>query len=650
MARVKVKLADNLTRVVFIETDATIGARLGTNLYMPSGDLATKANLRAYLGITDAGQGQQHHRLLLGLPLGNDHPQYPLKAANETITGSWLFDNLQTFQNDGAVALHVRNETRGGASGFEFSTAVSGTPGDGVDVQMAMWEDDLRLYGFRFDLEGMVPASGDLVVYRHNNDAGGAEVFRIARDASQIRAVDGTLAQPFYSFGSDTDLGIYRAGTDNLGIGAVTVTQQALATGGAVANLIYNTAATGTAGFSVGTSAGVTAVRLGYSNTTNRPFINVTPVTDMTFQQNGTVMWEFLNVGHWQARDNIELRLGTGGDFQAWHDGTNTVFDNDTGNLSIRSGGSEVIRITQTNPRVQALAGTAALPTFSWFGDTNNGMYYIGTDNFGFSAGGTLRMDLNTTRFLVNLPIQATNATTAINVASITPRILIDDTDAATNRRLTEISAARGIVCLSDAGAYSSAGDILAWTRVANAVDTITIGGVSNTLTRFNSVANSFYTSSVSPNPYISFNNTGLEVFGGAVLAVRGGTGTDSIEMLCDESSGESYFYTYGSPIVLGANFSVYIQPAGGISLIGDNEELQLGAGTDLRLYHNGTNSVVENDTGNLILRVGGELALEEVTTTTSAPAAGGAGALPATPAGYMTVVIAGVTRQMPYY
>jgi hypothetical protein len=37
-------------------------------------------------------------------------------------------------------------------------------------------------------------------------------------------------------------------------------------------------------------------------------------------------------------------------------------------------------------------------------------------------------------------------------------------------------------------------------------------------------------------------------------------------------------------------------------------------------------------------------------TTTTSAPSAGGAGALPATPAGYVTVTINGVNRKLPYY
>jgi hypothetical protein len=36
--------------------------------------------------------------------------------------------------------------------------------------------------------------------------------------------------------------------------------------------------------------------------------------------------------------------------------------------------------------------------------------------------------------------------------------------------------------------------------------------------------------------------------------------------------------------------------------------------------------------------------------TTTVAPAAGGAGALPATPAGYVTITVAGVARKVAYY
>lgn len=44
------------------------------------------------------------------------------------------------------------------------------------------------------------------------------------------------------------------------------------------------------------------------------------------------------------------------------------------------------------------------------------------------------------------------------------------------------------------------------------------------------------------------------------------------------------------------------------------------------------------------------KLKIAEAVTTTSAPSAGGAGALPATPAGYMTININGADRKVPYY
>ena len=48
--------------------------------------------------------------------------------------------------------------------------------------------------------------------------------------------------------------------------------------------------------------------------------------------------------------------------------------------------------------------------------------------------------------------------------------------------------------------------------------------------------------------------------------------------------------------------------------------------------------------------QLNGAIQLVNPGTTTVAPGAGGAGALPATPAGYVTITIAGVARKLPYY
>src|SRR6478735_5813219 len=54
MARVKIKVdrGNGLTQVVTIDTSATQGATLGTNVYLPSGALATPTTFLQWLGTT----------------------------------------------------------------------------------------------------------------------------------------------------------------------------------------------------------------------------------------------------------------------------------------------------------------------------------------------------------------------------------------------------------------------------------------------------------------------------------------------------------------------------------------------------------------------------------------------------------------------
>lgn len=79
---------------------------------------------------------------------------------------------------------------------------------------------------------------------------------------------------------------------------------------------------------------------------------------------------------------------------------------------------------------------------------------------------------------------------------------------------------------------------------------------------------------------------------------------------------------------VTGAKMSVIAQSATGTTSTGGDLEVGPGTGTSAN----------------------GKLRLLNVATTTSAPGAGGAGALPATPAGYVSVTINGTARQLPYY
>jgi hypothetical protein len=82
-----------------------------------------------------------------------------------------------------------------------------------------------------------------------------------------------------------------------------------------------------------------------------------------------------------------------------------------------------------------------------------------------------------------------------------------------------------------------------------------------------------------------------------------------------------------------------------------DNKRLNLGL--DWAVSANVTNpnfsieGVASNPTFSGVTALPPQLSLP---TTTTAPSAGGGGALPATPAGYMTVKLNGTDRKIPYY
>ncbi|MDH1271215.1 hypothetical protein N5C81_26795 [Rhizobium pusense] len=72
--------------------------------------------------------------------------------------------------------------------------------------------------------------------------------------------------------------------------------------------------------------------------------------------------------------------------------------------ISTTTGNVQTLRI------LNSIAGeAAATPGFSWSGDTNTGMYWVGADQLGFSAGGTQRALINTTGMTVTGIVTATS-------------------------------------------------------------------------------------------------------------------------------------------------------------------------------------------------------------------------------------------------
>lgn len=82
MAKVRVAIIGTISKSVQIDTDPP---KIGLNLQLPDGSVPTLAQLATALGVAPAGSGGSGssgttaHRLLSGLTLGDDHPQYTRK-------------------------------------------------------------------------------------------------------------------------------------------------------------------------------------------------------------------------------------------------------------------------------------------------------------------------------------------------------------------------------------------------------------------------------------------------------------------------------------------------------------------------------------------------------------------------------------------
>lgn len=562
--------------------------------------LAAVEALRALLA---RQTGTQYHRDLLELQVGDDHPQYTMWQARETITGQWDFVK-PIWASDGSAALpgitwtadtdsgllrigsnnfgmttdgalrwdidtarvnqsvyqNILNADADGGfrllhpsyeGGVRLSVIAGPDPaGDGIGAELGFWENDAtdgyRLYGIRLRHTGELNFAGNLDFYRHNNDVNGVLFLRMTRDSSQVQFASGSQTEPVVTFIDDIASGIYLLATGHLGMSATDVTHVGTSSSGT--RLIQRNLGTGTAGFTVQNTAGTDVLRFGYSNSTARPFFNVSVAADMTFQQAGTVMWEFKGAGgHWLGRDGVELQLGTDVDMRLFHSGTAGTIRNNTGNLSINSGTTEVLRFIQgANSRVHALNGTAALPTFGWFGDTNNGFYYIGTDNFGTSAGGTLRQDWTTSA----MRLVADNYELQIG-AGQDLRLYHDGTNS---------------IIRNDTGELRFEGSD--WYR----------NGPAGTVREF------------------GFESSGVQrwLFRCTNTAEGGGnTGSDFQWISRTDAGGLNM-------VVLSIR-----RDNGNLLMENDNQELQIGASTDLRFYHNGTDSFIRNDTGVLNINEG---------------------------------------------
>lgn len=660
MAKYKVAVYGTPGRVITIDPDA--GATLGSDFRMADGTLATAAKLREFLGV-GVGSSQQHKELG-GLQRGDDHPQYTMWTQHERIIAPWTFEETVTvrvgdvFGSD-EIALDVIN-AGGGNGGAEVRTFSGGDSafgnvvvllhGDGADGGSVF--TDSSTYGRTFTRQ-----FGTATTSTSNPKFGTASIKELGSDflraaiAPELQ-VDGVADftiecwfRPLFVGGGVTNpilrVGV-AAGASPLRI-LIDAAGLLLAAGGASggSDVFTLTAATalvvdtwnhialvrsGTTyrlflnGILQASSSSAVALNTGnafFDVGSNQPasqFLNGY-IDDFRFT-NGTARYTanfsvptqaFANVasngvgnqlGFWADSGRPPGTSGTG--FRWRHDGTLALYAHNasaTGTLAASCATSGIWSFP-----------TAAAVTGIWNFNPEPTIAGVTLTEFTQDLVGTMLLDTSSIDLVYNDTTgQMSAAIIDEYVQDLIGAMLLDtaSVNLTYNDTTGQISADVLPAGVDHGGLGGLADDDHPQYPLAASTETIsgawTFTSASGTV--FNAPSSAAATLSVACRTDTA---AGL-LFHGGVYGFRigfsgAGTNFDGV----DNTGFASYQQlTFGASTIIfqiAGTSIVDISAATDLRILRDNDELQIGAGQDLRLYHDGTNSIIENETG--VLRI----------------------------------------------
>lgn len=241
-------------------------------------------------------------------------------------------------------------------------------------------------------VKGASSQSADLTQWQDSS----ATVLARITAAGRLQVGDGTVSLPAFAFTSDTDCGLYRIGANNIGVavGGVKAIDIATTAVGLPASYYLNFGATlGTSGYGIrdnggtmefknsggtwagpGGSPGGSNTQLQYNN--SGAFGGTTA---LTYATSGALLTTTAQA----ATDKpliVKAAAAQSADLTQWQDSSATV----------------LTRITAAG-RMQGADGTVSLPAYTFQADINTGIYRIGADNIGVTAGGTKALDIAAT-------------------------------------------------------------------------------------------------------------------------------------------------------------------------------------------------------------------------------------------------------------
>ena len=355
--------------------------------------------------------------------------------------------------------------------------------------------------------------------------------------------------------------------------------------------------------------------------------------TSTGFSVTGTAL------GNFKVNDDNFLTAGTGNDFQIYHDGIGTYLDNNTGNVYIRN---NVDDVDGGNIYIQAKSGENSI---SCFDNGSVRLYHdnglkLETTSSGFNVTGTgvgnFKADDN--EFLTagtgdDLQIYHDGIGTYLdnNTGHIYIRNNVDDSDGG-NIYIQALSGENSITCFDNGSVrlyYDNALKLETTSSGVNIPGTLTVGVLNfpdgNELTF--GASNDFQIyhdggTGTETNDTFLDNNTGdlwirnnVDDVDGGNIYIQAKAGEYSIACY-DDSSVRLYYDGLSKLETTSSGFNVAGTGVGNFKA-DDNEFLTAGTGDDFQIYHDGTDTFLDNDTGRLYIRnnvatdVGGDISIQ---------------------------------------
>ena len=261
--------------------------------------------------------------------------------------------------------------------------------------------------------------------------------------------------------------------------------------------------------------------------------------------------------GNIKVGDSEQFIAGTGNDLKIYHDGTDSVIQNDIGDLEIQN------RQDDGNIVFKSDDGSGGVATYFYLDGQNTRTEFLKDVKF---------PDNVKANFGTSVDLQIHHDGTNSLILNDTGRLIIRNRADDQDIEFDCDDGAGGVTTYF----YLDGGGVLTRfdkrLRMSDAVG-LQLGSSGNF------------------EMYHFSGNTTMDNFTGN-LTIRNSANDKDISFACDDGSGgaATYFFLDGSTASGG---SLYTQ-------FPDNSNLTFGAGNDLRIYHNGTNSNIENFNGTL--------------------------------------------------